>query len=67
MAQFDMGNVSRFVCTIDGNQLLVVEFKVKERICTPFEAVILLASEEEIALDDALGQDRCSEDHRANR
>ncbi len=56
MARFDMASTSRFTCKIGGSQLLVADFVARERISSPFEIDLSLASEEEISFEDTVGK-----------
>jgi type VI secretion system secreted protein VgrG len=56
MARFDMANISRFTCKIGEARFQVVDFVARERISTPFEVNLTLASDEEIAFDKVMGK-----------
>lgn len=56
MATFTQANESRFTFAVAGNEMMVVDFKLREHISTPFEAFINLATEDEIDFDDVIGK-----------
>jgi type VI secretion system secreted protein VgrG len=56
MDRLAKANLSRFMCKINGNELLVVDFKAHERISRPFQVDLTLASEEEIKFENAVGK-----------
>ena len=48
------GNVAPFVFEMEGQDLRVLDFSLRERISSPFELELTLASEDEIDFQDAL-------------
>ena len=48
---------AQFLFEISGQKLLVVDFEIDESISSPFEAVLTLASEEEVPPDQAVDQE----------
>jgi type VI secretion system secreted protein VgrG len=48
---------AQFLFEISGQELLVVDFEIDESISSPFEAVLTLASEEEVPPDGAIDQE----------
>lgn len=56
MARFDTAGSSRFVFDLSGTAFLVVDFTARERISTPFEIDLTVASEEEFGFDSAVGK-----------
>lgn len=49
-------NESRLTCRLAGNDVLVSDFSAREKVSALFEIDLELATEEEIAFDDVIGQ-----------
>jgi len=56
MAVSGPGNEPWFLFEVSGTELHVADFQARERISTPFEVDLTLASEDEIQFDDVIGQ-----------
>ena len=56
MATFTQANEPRFTFKIAGTELMVADLTVSEQISRPFEALLSLASEDEIHFDDTVGK-----------
>lgn len=56
MATFPQANAPRYLFKVGGKELMVVAFRLEERISTPFWAVLQLASEDELKFEDTVGK-----------
>ena len=48
---------AQFLFEIDGKEMGVVDFTVKEEISSPYEVDLTLASEDEVSFDDVIGKE----------
>ena len=51
------GNMAPFILQMKGQDLRVVEFSLKERISSPFELKLTIASDHEIDIDEVVGNE----------
>lgn len=57
MKSFGESQEAQFVFELSGEELMVMEFSVREKISAPFEVNLSLASEAEISFDDAIAKE----------
>ncbi|MBT8340516.1 MAG: type VI secretion system tip protein VgrG, partial [Desulfatitalea sp.] len=56
MVTFPQANAPRFVFKVGGNELMVVAFRLEEKVSTPFWALLQLSSADELQFEDMVGK-----------